>query len=485
MPADFSVKTATMLVLDINMGDQLAMTDCNKEQFEFQAIGRRRVVAAFDAGHVTSDAGGLLLREAMLGSQIVDKLATAGFVDHRDPDRIAHSVRDLVAQRILGLALGYEDLNDHDHLRNDALFSIAVGKVDADGAVPLAGKSTLNRLELTRNDDGRTKRIAHVPHKIADCLTEAGLDGLSINGAPKEIWLDVDATDDPTHGEQEGKHFHAFYDAYCFLPLYIFAGHEILAARLRTSDCEPMEGAVEEIERIVARIRERWPETKIFVRGDSGFCTDSLMSWCEVHGVGYVLGLAKNSRLLPMIERELDQAKRLQAASRKPERIFKDLRYQTLQTWSCERRVVAKAEHIDGKANPRFVVTSIDKQEIEASQVYEGIYCARGDMENRIKEQQMGLFADRTSSHTLLANQLRLWFSSFAYALLQRVRSVGLRGTELARAQAWTIRQRLFKMGAVVAFSVRRVSFSISGAQPLQSCFAECLRQLRSHYGFS
>jgi hypothetical protein len=458
------------------------MTDCKDEQLEFQVLGRRQVVAAFNGGSVTSDAGGLLIRETIQGSKIIDSLAK-GFVDHRDPELTTHSVRDLLMQRLVGLALGYEDLNDHDHLRNDALFSVVVGKADRSGPVQLAGKSTLNRLELTKNDDGRTKRICHVPHKIASELTEVGLDGLAVEGKPpKEIWLDLDATDNPIHGSQQGKHFNKYYDHDCFLPLYFVAGHELLVARLRTSDCNPMEGVIEDLERVVRQIRDRWPDVRIYVRGDSAFSTDELMVWCEDHGVDYVFGFAKNARLERMIEDELAEAKRMFEESGKAARVFADLRYQTLDTWTRERRVVAKAEQIDGKSNPRFVVTSISKKENDARELYEDVYCARGEMENRIKEQQMGFFSDRTSCHPFIANQLRLWLSAFAYAIVQRMRAIGLKGTELEKAQAWSIREKLFKIGATITFSVRRVVFAMSSSYPWQAVFVRCLANLQKHY---
>jgi hypothetical protein len=466
------------------MGDQLAMTECNEQQLDFQPLGRRQVVGKFDGVRVTSDAGGLLLRETIQGTDMVKRLSSC-FVDHRDPDLIAFTVKELLTQRISGLALGYEDLNDHDYLRRDPMFAILVGKSDSSGPVALAGKSTLNRLELTRNDDGRSKRITHCPDKIASLLTEVGLDGIAENGVPLEIWLDLDATDDPIHGEQEGKFFNGYYDHDCFMPLYFFAGHELLVARLRTSDCDPLEGVLEDVERVVRQIRERWPETKIFVRGDGGFCRDELMSWCESNGVDFVIGMATNTRLDAMITTELAEAKRLHDETGLAARVFADFRYQTLKTWDQDRRVVGKVEHLALGPNPRFVVTSIVPKEYEAKELYEDVYCARGNMENRIKEQQMGMFADRTSSHTLLANQLRLWFSSFAYSLVQRMRQVGLKGTSLERAQAWTIREKLFKMGATIAFSVRRVMFAISEGHPNQECFRRCLMQLQARYGFA
>ena len=459
------------------------MTDCNFGQFEFQGLGHRKVVAAFDGGNVTSDAGGLLLREVVRGSRIIDRFADC-FKDHRDPDLIDYSVRDLLGQRVIGLCLGYEDLNDHDHLRNDPLFCALVERISRDGRSTVAGKSTLNRLELTKADasaENRYKKVVYDGPAIERLLIDLFVEAQGKH-APETIWLDLDATDDPIHGEQEGKHFHGYYDSHCFLPLYIFSEGFLLSSRLRTSDCDPMEGAIEDLSRIVARIRSQWPAARIIVRGDSGFCRDDLMSWCEAQRVDFVLGLPKNSRLEQMIRKDLKKAKRKFKKTGKAARRFRNLRYRTLTTWSKKRRVVAKAEHLPDGANPRFVVTTLPKSEVGARALYEDLYCARGNMENRLKEQQMGLFSDRTSAHPLRANQLRLWFSGIAYVLMHELRRIGLKKTELKSAQAWTIREKLFKIGAVVTITFRRIRLAMASGCPWRDTFLACLRNLQSHY---
>jgi len=462
------------------------MTDCNSQQMEFQGVGHRRVVAAFDGGDVTSDAGALLLREVARGSRIIDRFAEC-FQDHRDAGLVEYSVRDLVGQRVVGLCLGYEDLNDHDRLRNDPLFCALVERISKDGKATCAGKSTLNRLELTKAEataENRYKKVVHEGAKIEKLFVDVFIEAQGKH-RPKEIWLDLDATDDPIHGEQEGRHFHGYYDQHCFLPLYVFSEGHLLSARLRTSDCDPLEGVIDDISRIVGALRRKWPGVRIIVRGDSGFCREELMAWCEAHGVDYVLGLSKNPRLERMIEKDLKKAKRKFKKTGKAARRFRNLKYRTLTTWSKKRRVVAKAEHLPDGANPRFVVTTIEKRETGARALYEELYCARGDMENRIKEQQMGLFSDRTSSHTLRANQLRLWFSGLAYVLIHELRRIGLKNTALKSAQAWTIREKLFKIGAVVTISFRRIKLAMASAYPWRETFAECLDNLRRHYAFA
>ena len=459
------------------------MTDCNFGQIEFQGLGHRKVVAAFDGGDVTSDAGGLLLREVVRGSRIIDRFAGC-FADHRDPKLVEYPVRDLLAQRVIGLCLGYEDLNDHDRLRGDPLFCALVERISRAGDATLAGKSTLNRLELTREDatsESRYKKIVYDGARIERLFVDVFIESQG-RTRPKEIWLDLDATDDPIHGDQEGKHFHGYYDEHCFLPLYIFSEGSLLSARLRTSDCDPMEGVLSDVSRIVERLRAKWPGIRVVVRGDSGFCRENLMSWCEATKVDYVLGLAKNPRLEKLIRKDLKRAKRKFKKTGRAARRFRNLKYRTLATWSHKRRVVAKAEYLPDGANPRFVVTSIEKSEAGARRLYEDLYCARGNMENRIKEQQMGLFADRTSSHTLRANQLRLWFSSIAYVLMHELRRIGLRRTELASAQAWTIREKLFKIGAVVTISYRRIRLALASGYPWRETFVACLRNLKRHY---
>lgn len=462
------------------------MTDCNSQQMDFQGLGHRKVVAAFDGGDVTSDAGALLLREVSRGSRIVDRFAEC-FTDHRDRDLIDYSVRDLLGQRVIGLCLGYEDLNDHDRLRNDPLFCGLVERISRDGRATLAGKSTLNRLELTKADatcENRYKKIVYDRAKIESLLVDLFIEAQG-SARPKEIWLDLDATDVPIHGNQEGKHFHGYYDEHCFLPLYVFSEGHLLSARLRTSDCDPLEGVIEDISRIVEQIRLKWPGVRIIVRGDSGFCREELMHWCEAFAVDYVVGLPKNSRLEQRIKRDLKKAKRKFKKTGKAARRFRNLKYRTLNSWSKKRRVVAKAEYLPDGANPRFVVTTIEKREAGARSLYEDLYCARGNMENRIKEQQMGLFCDRTSSHTLRANQLRLWFSGLAYVLMHELRRIGLKNTELKSAQAWTIREKLFKIGAVVTISFRRIRLAMASSYPWRETFFACLRNLRRHYDFA
>jgi hypothetical protein len=349
----------------------------------------------------------------------------------------------------------------------------------------LAGKSTLNRLELTPPDAGPDSRYAKIVYNgsaIENFFIDWFIDRQK--KAPTEIVLDIDATDDPTHGNQEGSYFHGYYDHYCYLPLYIFSGDDLLSARLRTSDCDPCEGVLPDLARIVNKVRESWPGTRIIVRGDSGFCREDIMAWCELRGVDYVLGLAKNARLEAMIKKDLKKSKRKFKRTGKPSKRYRNLNYKTLATWSKKRRVVAKAEHLDKGANPRFVVTTLGKSEYDARALYEKVYCARGDMENRIKEQQMGMFADRTSTHTIRANQLRLWLSSLAYVLVSELRRVGLKATALESAQSWTIRERLFKIGATVAVSVRRIVVSMATAYPWKEVFEICLKNIQRHYAF-
>ncbi len=447
--------------------------------------------AAFDAGRVTSDGGLALLRELTMRSGVIRQFA-ACFTDHRDPDRIEHTVEELLAQRVLGIICGYEDLNDHERLRDDALLALAVGKTDVTGedrkrardrGHALAGKSTLNRLELAAPIvDGaeRYKKISYDDHAIERLFVTHFLDARD-DDRPKEIILDLDATDDPIHGEQEGRHFHGFYGHYCYLPLYVFCGEFLLGAALNTADVAPGKQAVEELERIVAQILARWPDVRIIVRGDSGFCSDEIMAWCEQDGIDYILGLAKNSRLSAEIADEMTAAKAEHARTGEKARVFKDFRYKTRDSWTRERRVVGKAEYITDKENPRFVVTTLSSEEWPAQALYEDLYCARGEMENRIKEQQLGLFADRTSTHTIRGNQLRLWLSSIAYLILHDLRRLALCGTAMGRAQVSTIRCRLLKIGAVVKVSVRRVYVSLSSVFPLQELFARILANIREH----
>ena len=463
-------------------------TGCNAGRLRFQPEGGRRVEGAFDAGRVSSDGGLVMLRE-LTGRSGVFRQFAACFTDNRDPSRIEHTVEELLAQRVLGIICGYEDLNDHERLRDDALLALAVGKADVTGehrkrerdrGNALAGKSTLNRLELAAPIvDGaeRYKKISYDDLGIERLFVTWFLDA---HEKPfKEIIIDLDATDDPVHGAQEGRHFHGFYGHYCYMPLYAFCGEFLLGATLNTADVAPGKKAVEELERIISQVLARWPDTRIIVRGDSGFCNDEVMRWCEESGVDCILGLAQNSRLRAEIVDEMTAAKAEHARTGKEARVFKDFRYKTRDSWSCERRVVGKAEYITDKENPRFVVTTLCATKWPAKALYEDLYCARGEMENRIKEQQLGLFADRTSTHTLRGNQLRLWLSSIAYVILHDLRRLALVGTELARAQVSTIRCRLLKIGAVITVSVRRVYVSLSSVFPLQEVFARILENIR------
>lgn len=377
-----------------------------------------------------------------------------------------HYVRTLVSQRVFGMALGYEDLNDHDQLRHDPVMGTLVGKLAARrrdcGA--LAGKSTLNRLELSKAEPTRYHKISHDPAAIEALFPRLFIE--AHGKAPRQIILDLDATDDPIHGHQEGRFFHGYYDGYCYLPLYIFCGRHLLAARLRRSNIDGAAGAREEVEPFVTQIRASWPRTRILLRADSGFCREELMVWCEANRVDYLFGLARNSRLVGKIEQELAQAGEESRETGKPARRFRDFHYSTLTSWSRRRRVVAKAQVTQGDTNPRFVVTSLSRAEADARHLYEKIYCGRGEMENRIKECQADLFADRTSAATMRANQLRLWFASMAYVLLCALRRIGLRFTQFANATCGTIRLRLLKIGAVVTTSVRRIKIAIASACP-------------------
>jgi len=465
------------------------MTECTQSCFSFAALYRREVVAEFDGGDITTDAGGLLLREVDRRLNITQRLA-ACFVDHRRPDLIEHSVPELIAQRVYGLALGYEDLNDHDQLRADPLLAVLIGKAEPKGGDRRrvqdqgkagAGKSTLNRLELTPADadaQARYKKIVHETGAMDQLLTELFLE--SYEQPPSRIVLDLDATDDPVHGNQEGRFFHGYYREYCYLPLYIVCGEFVLCARLRSSNIDASAGALDEVKRIVAQIRAQWPQVEIVLRGDGGFSRDPIMSWCEDNQVGYVFGLAKNKRLVKIIGRQLHEAQVEFEQTQKAARVFTEFSYQTRKSWKQERRVVAKAEHLDKGANPRFVVTSLAAEQFPTRALYEELYCARGDMENRIKEQQLALFADRTSTELMRSNQLRLYFSTFAYQLMQGLRRLGLRGTEMAQAQCQTIRLKLLKIGAQIRISVRRVSLALAAGYPFRAIFAQVYTNLMS-----
>jgi len=465
----------------------LRTTECSQTSFSFATAGRREVVARFDGGTITTEAGALLLHKTEQKTGILRQFAGC-FTDHRAPDQIEHSVSELVRQRIYGLAQGFEDLNDHDQLRADPLLATLCGKTDVEGhhrrrkqdaGKAGAGKSTLNRLELTKGAVGNKERYKKV------VLNTAAVDELLTDlyiqrqpRQPKRIVLDLDATDDRLHGNQEGRFYHGYYRGYCYLPLYIFIDEHLVCARLRPANIDASAGALDEVKRIVKQLRRIWPGAEIHLRGDSGFCRDEIMTWCECNGVGYTFGLAKNSRLIKRIQKQMHQAQRRHAKTGKAARVFVDFAYRTRDSWSRRRRVIAKAEYLDNGANPRFVVTSVPKKQQAAQHWYEDFYCARGEMENRIKEQQLGLFADRTSTAQLRSNQVRLYFSSIAYCLLQALRQLGLAGTEMARAQCSTIRLRLLKIGARIRVTVRRVWISMASSHPCQALFAEVYGRL-------
>jgi hypothetical protein len=442
-------------------------TECIADLFGFEAVERRRVEASFDGGRMTSDAGALLLGRTARAVGLIERFAKC-FDDGRNPALIEHEMTTLVAQRVYGIALGYEDLVDHDQLRHDPVLAALGGKLSArrSTCAALAGKSTLNRLELGRGEPTRYHKIGHDGAAIERLFVDLFLEAHA--AAPSEIVLDLDATDDPVHGEQEGRFFHGYYGGYCYLPLYVFCGRHLLAAKLRPANIDGSAGAREEVERIVGQIRGRWPEVAIVLRADSGFAREALMAWCEAHDVDFVFGLARNARLVSEIEAELAEASIESAASGRPARRFKDFLWTTRKSWSRRRRVVGKAEWTQGEANPRFVVTSLEASRHDARALYEDVYCARGEMENRIKEQQLDLFADRTSAATMRANQLRLWFASMAYVLIDALRRIGLAGSKFADATCGTIRLKLLKIAALVRLSVRRLKVAMASVFPYQ-----------------
>jgi hypothetical protein len=443
-------------------------TECSRDLFGYEVVEGRQVVAAFDGGEVTSDAGALLLGATDRAIGLVARFA-ACFADGRAQAQVEHSIATMVVQRVFGIALGYEDLIDHDQLRHDPVLATLAGKLHAKrkGRAPRAGKSTLNRLEHAPSEPSRYHKIGHDPAAIEDLFVALFL--RADKTPPERIILDLDATDDPLHGHQEGRFFHGYYDCYCYLPLYVFCGRHLLAAKLRRANIDASAGAVEEVARIVAQIRESWPRVAILLRADSGFARDTLMSWCEANAVDYVFGLARNERLVGQIGEDLAAAAAESLARGGPVRHFAELNWRTLDSWSRPRRVVAKAEHLPQGSNPRFIVTSLDAGIIDARTLYEDVYCARGEVENRIKEQQLDLFADRTSAATMRANQLRLWFASFAYLLLEALRRIGLRHTQFAAATCGTIRLKLLKIGAQVRRSVRRIKIAMASACPYQA----------------
>jgi hypothetical protein len=441
----------------------------------FRTRGRREVVASFDGGTISSDGGVVLLQEVDRHLKVVERLARC-FRDERSALLVRHQVDELIAQRVYALALGYEDLNDHEQLREDPLLAVVAGKAKP-GEERLAGKSTLNRLELSAGNSDRYHKIHYDAQAIDRLLVALFIE--AHRPAPEEIVIDLDTTDLALHGKQEGRFFHGFYDSYCYLPLYIFCGEQLLGVRLRTADQDAAAGCVEEIARIVAQIRAAWPKVRIVLRADSGFCRDALMSWCEAQGVGYVLGVQRNARLRRIVERPMRKAKRQQRETGTPARVFTEFKHTTTTgSWRRRRRVVAKCEQLEDKENPRYVVTSLSRGEWPARALYEDLYCARGDMENRIKEQR-GLFADRVSAGIMRANQLRLYLSAMAYVLMQGLRRLALTGTEFAKAQVQTIRLKLLKIGAQLRVSVRKVWVSLASSYPHQALFEMLYQRLR------
>jgi hypothetical protein len=453
------------------------MTECNQFKFGFEGLGKREIVARFDGGTISSDAGAFLLRQTDQRLNLLPRLATC-FLDGRNQDLVKHAVSEMLAQRIYGLALGYEDINDHEQLRKDPVFGILAGRVEMEE--PLAGKSTLNRMELGAGVKDRYKKITFWKDSIDELMVQTFIE--SYQQAPAEIVLDMDTTDLPLHGKQEGRFFHGYYDNYCYLPLYVFCGEQVLCARLREASHDAAFGCLTEIRRIVTQIRAAWPEVKIILRADSGFCRNELMSWCEASQVDFVFGLARNQRLRKIIGAQMHEATEQWNQTSQPARVFSEFDYRTKKTkksgWDRERRVVAKAEHIDGKENPRFVVTSLRKEEWATRSLYEELYCARGEMENRIKE-QFSLFADRVSAESMRANQMRLYLSAMAYILVSGLRRLGLQETELAEAQVSTIRTKLLKIGARIRVSVRKVWVSMASSYPWQGLYQQVWANLR------
>ena len=450
------------------------MTECNQEVFSFASHFSRRVESSFTAGQVSTDGGSLLLRQADRKIGLLNRVACC-FTDRRSPIFVQHQLGEMLSQRIYGLALGYEDLCDHEQLRHDPLMAVLAGRGKLEE--PLAGKSTLNRLELP-GGSARYHKIDYAPEKIDQLLCDLFIE--SHAEAPDQIVLDLDATDIPLHGHQPERFFHGYYDSYCYLPLYIFAGDQLLCARLRASNVDGAAGALDEIKRIVAQLRSKWPKVRIVVRGDSGFCREELMAWCEAaeNQVDFLFGLARNSRLQKIIGEPMHEARLLHAETGKAARVFTEFDYMTRKSWARARRVVAKAEYLDKGENPRFVVTSLTADKWAERDLYEKFYCQRGEMENRIKE-QMCLFAYRLSTEEMKGNQLRLYMSALAYTLVEALRRLALKGTEWAQAQVDTIRLKLFKIGALVRISSRRVWLELSSTYPWKQIYAQASDALR------
>lgn len=464
-----------------------------QKKFRFEDLAGRRVECDFSGGYLSSDGGVLLLRQMDTHLGLSGALAGC-FHDLRDPRYVEHQLPEMIAQRLFGLGAGYEDLNDHNELRLDPLMAVAVGKADPTGmdrmcaedkGRALAGAATLNRLELGNQPGAeRYRKIKADMEMIEDLLIDFGI--LTLSPETPEVVLDFDATDDIIHGTQEGRFFNGYYDHYCYLPLYCFAGSVPLFAKLRMSDQDACKGTVEALEKIVPAIRQRCPQAHIIVRADSGFCREEIMAWCETQEIYYCFGLARNSRLLKLSERAMFSAKAKACLTGGYAREFTDFQYQTIDTWSRSRHVMAKAEVLPKGENPRFIVTNLPREGFDSTQTdrfapgpcYEQFYCARGEMENRIKEQQLDLFADRTSTHYMDANQLRLWFATFAYFLIERIRTLALQGTQLAKATAGTIRLKLFKIAAHVTISCRRIYVRMASACPMRDVFDKAHEKL-------
>jgi len=467
----------------------------------FDDLGSRSVQADFSGGHLSSEGGVLLLRQVNRGLGLTRKLAQC-FHDFRNQDYVDHSVQELLAQRLYGLALGYEDINDHERLRLDHLLAAACEKRDPLGldrvrpehrGVALAGASTLNRLELSNSKETSAHKIPHDPAKIQACLLEMGVRCLPKHG--REVVLDLDAMGHPIHGLQEGRHFNAYYDDYCYLPLYGFVGEIPLWAQLRTSERGAAHGVVPALEQMMGAIRRRCPKARIILRADSGFGMEEVMAWCEGQSeVYYCLGLAKNSVLIEKLGPALAEARARHCLTATSTRVFAELEYQTKTSWSRKRRVIGKAEVMAGGDNPRFVVTNLppegfaqeqDRERFTPARLYEQLYCARGEMENVLKQQVLDLHGNRASTHYMASNQLRLWLATFAYMLMERVRTIGCQGTELARATAGTLRLKLMKVAAQVKVSVRRVYVQLSSVYPWQQVFAQCVGRLANPHLWS
>lgn len=436
------------------------MTVCTTQSIEFTRCKRRKVVGDFSGGEITSDAGVLLLSEVDRRLRLTERIAPK-FDDPRCKGKCDHSMRDLLRQRIYALALGYEDLNDHATLRKDTALQTAVGR-DTD----LASNSTLCRFENRASQ----KMCWQISQELVGGFIE------SHATPPRQLILDFDCTDDPVHGHQIGRFFHDYYDRYCFLPLYVFCGNQLLAAYLRPSNVDPARGAWAILKLLADRLRQIWPEVQIIFRADSGFCRHRMLNWCDKSGIDYIVGIAKNNRLLAAAKPLIHQAQRRFAATAHKQRLFDDIVY-AAESWRYARRILVKAEHSGKGSNPRFVVTSLSG---DAAALYDALYCARGEAENRIKEQQLDLFAGRTSCMNWLPNQLRVLLSALAYTLMEAVRRLGLSGTQLARACCGTIRLKLLKIGAVIVRNTRRVHLMLSSACPYQDLFIRAVDRLRA-----